>query len=72
MDPISNMLIMLKNASIARKESVIISYSNLKQAIIDCLVKQGFVESTEKKNQKGFPQIEIGLKYENTSQKSKA
>ena len=71
MDPIADMLIMLKNASIARKESVIISYSNLKQAIIDCLVKQGFVESTEKKNQKGFPQIEIGLKYENDKPKIK-
>jgi len=71
MDPISNMLIMLKNASIARKESVIVPYSNLKQSIIDCLIKQGFVESAEKKNQKGFPQIEIGLKYENGKPKIK-
>ena len=40
MDQISNMIIMLKNGGQADKESVILPYSKLKNAIAECLKKK--------------------------------
>ena len=63
MDPISNMVIMLKNASLAGKESVIFPYSNVKNAIAECLKKEGYIDKITKKARKGFPVLEIKLIY---------
>lgn len=63
MDQIANMLIMMKNASMARKETVVIPHSNLKNAILACLKKEGFVADFAKKTKKGLPVIEITLAY---------
>lgn len=62
MDKIANMLIMLKNAGMAGKETVVIPHSNLKQAIAECLMKGGFVASVSKKTTQGEKQaLEITL-----------
>ncbi|HAS80731.1 MAG: SSU ribosomal protein S8P [Candidatus Nomurabacteria bacterium GW2011_GWE1_32_28] len=63
MDSISNMIIMLKNASLAGKESVSLPYSNMKNAIALCLKKEGYVNEVSKKTKKGFPVLEIKLVY---------
>lgn len=63
MDPISNMIIMMKNASLADKESVIFPYSKVKNAIAECLKKEGYVSEVSKKTRKGFPMLEIKLIY---------
>jgi small subunit ribosomal protein S8 len=63
MDPIANMLIMLKNASLANKDSVVLPYSKLKFAISECLVKEGFVKNVSKKIKKDHPVIELELLY---------
>ncbi len=49
MDSISNMIIMLKNASLAGKESVFLPYSKMKNAIAECLKKEGYVSNISKK-----------------------
>lgn len=67
MDPISNMLIMLKNASRARHEKVSFPYSKLKFAILECLKKEGIVKAVEKKTKKGIPVLEVDLIYTDTS-----
>ncbi len=62
MDKIANMLIMIKNAGLAGKESVLIPYSKLKHSIADCLVKGKFVESVSKKtleDDKNFLDIKL-------------
>ena len=63
MDPISNMIIMLKNASLARKESVALPYSKVKNAIALCLEKEGYVGKVSKKVKKNQPVLEIELTY---------
>lgn len=63
MDSISNMLIMLKNASLANKDSVIMPYSKLKFAIAECLMKEGYVKNVSKKTRQDHPVLEIELVY---------
>ena len=63
MDSISNMIIMLKNGSLAGKESVSFPYSNVKNAIAECLKKEKYVDQISKKVKKGVPMLEVGLIY---------
>ena len=57
------MLIMIKNASLAGKESVILPYSKLKEAIGECLQKEGYVKAVSKKVKKNHPVLEVELLY---------
>ena len=63
-DPIADMIIRIKNASTSKKESVVFPYSKLKLAILDVLLKEGFVKSFGKKGKKVVKFIEVGLIYE--------
>jgi len=63
MDSISNMLIMLKNASTAGKASIIVPFSKLKLSIAECLVKEGYVKEVSKKTRQDKPMLEIELQY---------
>ena len=62
-DPISNFIISIKNASEARKTSVTVPYSALKEAIAHTLMKGGYVSSVEKKGKKVIKTLEVGLVY---------
>ena len=68
-DPISQMLTMIKNANLASKEQVVLQHSALKQAIANCLMKEGFLKSVSKKAQKDLPTLVLGLAYENDKPK---
>jgi len=57
------MLIMMKNGSLAGKESVSFPYSKIKNAIAECLKKEGYVSSVSKKIKKDQPVLELGLVY---------
>ena len=63
MDQIANMLIMMKNGSSVGKESVLIPYSKMKQAIAECLKKEGYVKDIAKKVKKDHPVLEVTLVY---------
>ena len=63
MDQISNMLITIKNGSFVERETVLVPFSKLRQSIVDCLVKEGFLVSSTKANKNGIPHIQITLKY---------
>ena len=63
MDSISNMIIMLKNGSGARKPSVAMPYSKLKNAIAECLKKEGYISQFSKKVKKNQPVLEVELLY---------
>jgi len=54
---------MLKNAGLADKESVSLPYSKMKNAIAECLKKEGYVKQVSKKIRKGFPVLEVDLIY---------
>lgn len=63
MDSISNMIITMKNGSLAGKESVLIPYSKMKNAIGECLKKAGYVSEVSKKIKLGQPLLEVKLIY---------
>ena len=64
MDPISDMIIQIKNAGAMKKESVTLTHSKLKMAILECLAKSGFVAGVTKKGKKVVKYIEVTLAYE--------
>ncbi len=53
----------MKNGSLAGKESVTLPYSKMKNAIAECLKKEGYVSSVAKKVKKDQPILEVGLLY---------
>ncbi|OGI62528.1 30S ribosomal protein S8 [Candidatus Nomurabacteria bacterium RIFCSPHIGHO2_01_FULL_40_12] len=63
MDSIANMLIIMKNGSLAGKESVLLPYSKMKHAILECLQKEGYIGAVAKKIKKDQPVLEVGLVY---------
>ncbi len=63
-DPIADMIIRMKNASDSKKESVVFPHSKLKLAILDVLLKEGFIKSFGKKGKKIAKWIEVGLIYD--------
>jgi len=64
MDQLSNMINMIKNASLIGHESITVPFSKIKFAVAECLVKEGYLKNATKKTKKGFPTIELGLVYE--------
>ncbi len=69
MDSISNMLIVMKNGSLAGKESVSFPYSKIKNAIAECLKKEGYISTISKKVKKDQPVLEVGLSYKDEKPK---
>lgn len=63
-DPISDMLIRIKNAQAVRHPTVDVPYSKLKYQIATILQKEGFVEKIERKLRKQKKFLRIFLKYE--------
>ena len=54
---------MIKNGSLAGKESVVFPYSKIKNAIAECLKKEGYVSDLSKKIKNGQPMLEVKLIY---------
>ncbi len=53
----------MKNGSLANKETVIFPYSKMRQAIAECLKKEGYINSLAKKVKKDQPVLEVELIY---------
>ena len=62
-DPIADFIIRIKNASDARKASVSMPYSALKENIAHALLKGGYVTSVENKGKKIEKTLEINISY---------
>lgn len=62
-DPISDLIIRIKNGSDARKPSVSMPYSKFVENVAHALKKAGYVESVEKKGKLFDRTVEIGLVY---------
>jgi len=70
-DPIADMINMMKNAGNAGRDTVVVSYSKMKESIAEVLKSEGFVKSYEKKSVKGRPSLELTLILENRIPKIK-
>lgn len=64
MDPISDLLNRIKNAQRAGQVETEIPFSKVKFELAKILAKEGFLESLEKKGQKGKERILVRLKYD--------
>ena len=53
----------MKNASSAGRESVTLPHSKMKEAILECLKKEGFISAISKKIKNGQPVLEVELIY---------
>ena len=62
-DPIADMLIRIKNAQAAGKETVLIPYSKIKMEMAQLLLKKGYVIDVVRRGRKLAKTIEIALKY---------
>ncbi len=61
-DPIGDMLIQIKNASLARKTAIELPYSKLKRALGDILLREGYIASVEKIGSDPRAMLRIGVK----------
>ena len=66
-DPIADFITRINNASKAKKTSVSMPYSTLKESIAHALNKAGYVKAVEKKGKKVVKTLEIELAYVNPS-----
>jgi len=64
-DPISNLIIQLKNGSAAEKESTTVPLSNFVSDVVDALARKGYVKPGIKKGKGVQKTLEIGLIYTN-------
>jgi small subunit ribosomal protein S8 len=61
-DPISDMLTRIRNASLAKKASLVLPYSKFKENLAQLLVKEGFVKSSFEVSGQ-HKNLQIDLKY---------
>ncbi|MDP4835688.1 MAG: 30S ribosomal protein S8 [Burkholderiales bacterium] len=63
-DPIADMLTRIRNAQMAEKSNVKMPFSNVKRAIAQVLIDEGYIESmTVIGQEEKKPQLELALKY---------
>ena len=62
-DPISDLLIRLKNGAQRRHEAVMVPASRLKRAILEILKREGYVDAIEEQVQDGHPMLSVRLRY---------
>ena len=63
-DPIADMLTRIRNAQMAEKNNVKMPFSNVKRAIAQVLIDEGYIESmTVIGQEEKKPQLELALKY---------
>ncbi|MBP7875531.1 30S ribosomal protein S8 [Candidatus Woesebacteria bacterium] len=62
-DPISDLLIRLKNAAMAGHEVVRLPYSKMKAEIAAILLEEGYLTAVEKVDGEPLATLQVGLKY---------
>ncbi|OGF52313.1 30S ribosomal protein S8 [Candidatus Giovannonibacteria bacterium RIFCSPLOWO2_02_FULL_43_11b] len=63
MDPISDMLIRIKNASLVAKEIVLVPHSKIKQEIANLMKEKGYLSSVEVRGRKSRKVLELAPVY---------
>lgn len=63
MDPISDMLTIIRNGQAVGHKTVIFSFSKIKFELLNILSKEGFINSVSKKGRGVKKEIEVVLKY---------
>ena len=69
-DPVADMLTRIRNANIRRKKKTHVSYSKLKEAILDVMKREGFIADYVILEPRNLPYkiLEVHLKYDEEGQ----
>ena len=67
-DPIADMLTRIRNAQVAKHDSVMVPASNMKKSIAKILLDEGYIKSVDVIDDGLSGQIKIGLKYTDKKQ----
>lgn len=67
-DPIADMLTRIRNAGMARHQTVQIPLSKIKRNIAEILKAEGYIKDFEISDEKPFANLVLHLKYTNTRQ----
>ena len=62
-DPIADLLTRIRNANAVRHEVVEIPSSNVKKALANILLEEGYIKNIEEHNDGVFPMLRLSLKY---------
>lgn len=62
-DPVSDMLIRIKNAYLARHRQTSMPYSRLKNSLGEILVNEGFIKESKVKDREGLKDLTLTLMY---------
>lgn len=62
-DPIADLLTRIRNANVVRHEIVEIPSSNIKKAIANILLQEGYIKNIEEYNDGAVPMLRLALKY---------
>lgn len=62
-DPIADMLTRIRNANIVRHEYVEVPSSNVKKAVANILLQEGYVKEVEEYADGAVPMLKLALKY---------
>ena len=66
-DPVADMLTKIRNASLAKHDSVDVSYSNNKLEIVKILKSEGYISSFKINDDSNIKTISITLKYDDNN-----
>lgn len=64
-DPIADFITRIRNAYMARHETVVVGHSTIKKALADILVTEGYIQSVELDSSGKFDNLVVTLKYIN-------
>jgi small subunit ribosomal protein S8 len=68
-DPIADLLTRIRNANAVRHEVVEVPSSNIKKAISNILVQEGYIKDIEEYNDGIVPMLRLSLKYGNNKER---
>jgi small subunit ribosomal protein S8 len=63
-DPIGDLIIQIKNASMAGKQAIVLPYSRMKHAVATILEKEGYVGRVGKAGEMPKQSLSVEIKYE--------
>ncbi len=63
-DPIADLLIQIKNSYLAHKNSIVVPHSNMKEALVRLLSKEGYLGKVDILKEKVKKSIQMELVYE--------
>ena len=69
-DPVADMLTRIRNAGSARHDTVVVPASNMKKAIAEILLEEGYIRNYQFIADNGQGMLRITLKYVNGRQKA--